>query len=282
MFLAKNLKLNLSYTRLISTSNTYNAGHSKWANIRHVKALKDGQKSFLFQKLGRQIRLAIQGNNSIFPSVKKVSNFYEFIEGGSRDPALNSGLKSAVEEALKKNMPNSTIQNILKKPGTEALFKKSFLEIKFLNKIFIICVFYTDNLVGHKMSIASSILKRNSANYSEAKHFFDEHGVVVATDVKEKDEEKIMEDGITAGANDIEFDELEQNRVTFICEPSFLHKVRNNLVKMDYSIYTSEHVFLPKNPISLSESEDLVYQKLIEKLKDYQGMEEIYDNVKVE
>lgn len=282
MFLVRNLKLNLYYNRLISTSTIYNAGHSKWANIKHIKALKDGQKSFLFQKLGRQIRLAIQGNNLLFPSIKKLTNSNKFIEGGSNNPTLNSGLKSAVEEALKKNMPNSTIQNILKKPGSEALFKKNVLQIKFLNKIFIICFFYTDNLVGHKMTIASSILKRNSAVYSEAAHFFDEHGVVVATDVTEKNEDKIMEDGITAGANDIEFDELDQNRVTFVCEPSFLHKVRNSLIKMNYSIYTSEHVFLPKNPISLSESENLVYQKLIEKLKDYQGMEEIYDNVKVE
>lgn len=177
-------------------------------------------------------------------------------------------------------MPNSTIQNILKKSDSETnLFKKNILEIKFMNKIFIICNFYTDNLVGHKMTIAS-ILKKNMAGFDEARHFFNESGVVLATDVKEKDEEKIMEDGLTAGANDIEFDELEQNRVTFLCEPSFLFKVRNNLIKMNYSIYMSEHVFLPKNPISLSESEELVYQKLMDKLKNYQGIEEIYDNVK--
>lgn len=200
--------------------------------------------------------------------------------GGSKNPALNSALRSAVEEALKKNMPNSTIQNILKKSDSDTnLAKKSFLEIKFMNKIFLICVFYTDNLVGNKMTIAS-ILKKNMANFDEAKHFFIEKGVVLATDVTVKDEEKIMEDGITAGANDIEFDELEQNRVTFLCEPSFLFKVRNNLIKMDYSIYMSEHVFLPKNPICLSESEDLAYQKLIEKLKSFDGIEEIYDNVK--
>lgn len=185
-----------------------------------------------------------------------------------------------MEEALKKNMPNSTIQNILKKSDSDSnLAKKNFLEIKFMNKIFLICVFYTDNLVGHKMTIAS-ILKKNMAGFDEAKHFFIEKGVVLATDVTVKDEEKIMEDGITAGANDIEFDELDQNRVTFLCEPSFLFKVRNNLIKMDYSIYMSEHVFLPKNPISLSESEDLAYQRLIEKLKSFDGIEEIYDNVK--
>lgn len=38
-----------------------NAGHSKWANIKHIKATKDAQKSVTFQKMAQLIRLAIQG-----------------------------------------------------------------------------------------------------------------------------------------------------------------------------------------------------------------------------
>lgn len=38
-----------------------NAGHSKWANIKHTKAAKDAQKSVTFQKMSQLIRLAIQG-----------------------------------------------------------------------------------------------------------------------------------------------------------------------------------------------------------------------------
>jgi hypothetical protein len=38
-----------------------NAGHSKWANIKHTKAAKDAQKSLTFQKLAQLIRLAVQG-----------------------------------------------------------------------------------------------------------------------------------------------------------------------------------------------------------------------------
>lgn len=41
--------------------NRRNAGHSKWANIKHIKAGKDAQKSVIFQKMSRLIRLAIQG-----------------------------------------------------------------------------------------------------------------------------------------------------------------------------------------------------------------------------
>ena len=37
------------------------AGHSKWANIRHVKALKDGQKQRIVMKCIQMIRRSIKG-----------------------------------------------------------------------------------------------------------------------------------------------------------------------------------------------------------------------------
>lgn len=44
----------------VSTSKRY-AGHSKWQNIRHIKAAKDAQKNDAFTRLSRQLKLAAQG-----------------------------------------------------------------------------------------------------------------------------------------------------------------------------------------------------------------------------
>lgn len=52
----------ITCSRLFHTNVANSAGHSKWANIKHTKALKDSQKSIQFTKLGRQIRLAVQCN----------------------------------------------------------------------------------------------------------------------------------------------------------------------------------------------------------------------------
>lgn len=41
------------------------AGHSKWANIRHVKAAKDGEKNALILRKLREIRAALTGNRKI-------------------------------------------------------------------------------------------------------------------------------------------------------------------------------------------------------------------------
>ena len=37
------------------------AGHSKWANIKHIKALKDAQKAHMFRKLGQSMKIAVIG-----------------------------------------------------------------------------------------------------------------------------------------------------------------------------------------------------------------------------
>lgn len=40
-----------------------NAGHSKWSNIKHVKGANDLQKSLIFSRLSRQMKLAIRGKD---------------------------------------------------------------------------------------------------------------------------------------------------------------------------------------------------------------------------
>ncbi|ENN81703.1 hypothetical protein YQE_01908, partial [Dendroctonus ponderosae] len=71
------------------------AGHSKWANIRHVKGTKDAQRGLLFGKLSRQIKVAVT-------------------EGGSIDPTKNPKLKQIIDQCKRFNMPSATMQSVLK------------------------------------------------------------------------------------------------------------------------------------------------------------------------
>lgn len=45
----------------IHVSSSKLAGHSKWANIKHIKGLKDAQRAAQFARLSRFIRMAVQG-----------------------------------------------------------------------------------------------------------------------------------------------------------------------------------------------------------------------------
>lgn len=66
------------------------AGHSKWANIKHKKNIKDKKKSKLFSKLIKNIKVSIE---------KKNDNF---------------NLKNNINKAIKNNLSKKIIKNITK------------------------------------------------------------------------------------------------------------------------------------------------------------------------
>ncbi|KAI0219206.1 Translational activator of cytochrome c oxidase 1 [Lamellibrachia satsuma] len=71
------------------------AGHSKWANIRHIKASKDSEKQRVSSKIAQRIKVVVR-------------------EGGSADPKYNFLLARLLEDAKAKDVPKTTIENALK------------------------------------------------------------------------------------------------------------------------------------------------------------------------
>lgn len=257
----------LGHLRNLTTGSPRWAGHSKWQNIRHIKALNDGRKSVLFIKFARQMRLAMQA--------------------GGPNPAVNATLRATIDEALKKNMPNSTIQGILKKFATQqssAQLKKFTVEIKALDQISMICVLYTDRFTQLKMEMAT-ILRKNFSNFSEVKHMFNEQGYLEAIVPPSKAADDLLsictEDAIEAGAEDVEVMSEESKLVRFLCNPNELDRVKNQLEKLGYSVEHSEHAFFPKSTIKLNPDATKAYEQLREKLKTIDGVEDLYDNVEV-
>ena len=70
------------------------SGHSKWAQIKHKKALTDKKRGQIFSKLSRLITLAARRGS---------------------DPKLNPSLAQAIEKAKSMNMPNENIERAIKK-----------------------------------------------------------------------------------------------------------------------------------------------------------------------
>ncbi|XP_058061447.1 probable transcriptional regulatory protein Teth514_1449 [Anopheles bellator] len=250
-------------TRHIHRSEIGYAGHSKWQNIRHVKALNDGRKAVLFIKLSRQIRLAVQA--------------------GGPNPAVNNVLRATIDEALKKNMPNATIQGILKKSTAQsAELKKYILEIKALDQINIVCVLYTDRFTQLKMEMAT-VLRKNFALFFDTKHAFDEIGFVEAippAEVQIEDLTSVCTDhAIEMGAEDIEV--MHDRRVRFLCSFRDVDRVKKELDKLNYSVEHCEQAFFPKSTIMLNAEAMEAYEKLKDKLKAMDGVEDIYDNVEM-
>lgn len=207
-------------------------------------------------------------------------------EGGSSNPQLNSQLKSVIDQAVKSNMPLTTVNNQIKKfNANDAQMKKYFLELKSQNKIFLICEFYTDNLAQAKMNINTVMRKSGNTSFADVRHMFDEIGYVSAKKAdgifanESEFEEKVMEDGIECDVQEVEDIDFASKSASFICPPMELERVRRSLISAGYVVDIAEHIFAPKHTQRLAESEMSAFEKLKDRLSLLDGYENVFDNV---
>ncbi|XP_056630941.1 translational activator of cytochrome c oxidase 1 [Diorhabda sublineata] len=242
------------------------AGHSKWANIRHIKGAKDAEKARVFTKLGRQIKVAFQ-------------------EGGSADPKRNLQLSQVLEQAKRMNMPTATVQSILKScESDKSQNKKYLLEIKGPGSCFILCELYTNQLHISKMAI-STILKKHQSKFSEGGglHLFDEKGRIEAEhqSMINKSQGEILElatdHAIESGAEDVTV--IENNLLQFTCGKTNLTRVVTELEKIGYKVNSAEIEYVPLKLQDLQDFELDHCQKLYEKLENLPEVVRLVDNI---
>lgn len=205
-----------------------------------------------------------------------------YIAGGSIDPAINSQLRLAIDNASKQKMPKSTIQNTLKKCSTiNQQLKKQLFELRVgtHGQIFAIVILYSDNIIGARMQLMQ-ILKKFAAIITDCRHLFYEKGIIDAYGTTElfanivdnnndKMDEIILEHAIESNAEEYEivnettkqlmvirkiiknqkqcniYKQLNNIFFQFICDPSDIEKCKQKLSSIGYRIENSEHIFIP-------------------------------------
>uniref|UniRef100_A0A1A9WJ35 Uncharacterized protein n=1 Tax=Glossina brevipalpis TaxID=37001 RepID=A0A1A9WJ35_9MUSC len=266
LLVTKGCGFNDGLRRRIALTSSSLAGHSKWANIKHTKAEKDAQKSTEFGKIARQLRLAIQ-------------------EGGSANPATNTQLRSIIDYGLRKNMPMASIQNNIKKfQQIKTELKRYRLDVRFKQKVFVVCIIYTDNYTAFRQE-AATILRKSGAMVIDTNNLFEEYGIIEATMSKERlslsknIEELATEDAIECGAEEVEIYDTANGVVNFVCQPRDLFSLRKSIESKNYIIENMEHIYTAVNCVELPSEELVAYEKFITKLRQISGVEEIYDNL---
>jgi YebC/PmpR family DNA-binding regulatory protein len=71
------------------------SGHSRWAGIKHKKAIVDSKRGKVFTKLGKEISIAAR-------------------QGGG-NPENNARLRKAIEDAREANMPQDNIKRAVQR-----------------------------------------------------------------------------------------------------------------------------------------------------------------------
>jgi YebC/PmpR family DNA-binding regulatory protein len=239
------------------------AGHSKWAGIKHKKAIVDSRRGKLFTKLARAITVAAK-------------------EGGG-DVVGNAALGLAVQKAKDASMPKDNIERAIAK-GTGAGADADAMEAVMYEGygpggVAILVEAFTDNRNRTGSEIRHAFAKHggNLGEPGSVAYLFDKKGVVVV------DGEKYSEDdlmpAVDAGAEDIV---LDDDMLEVICEPTDLSAVRAAIADAGIEISEAEVMQRPKTLVPLEEDGAVKVMRLIDTLEELDDTDTVHANFDVD
>ncbi len=236
------------------------SGHSKWASIKHQKAVSDARRGQLFTKLTREIIVAVRG-------------------GGS-NPDANFSLRLAIQKARDNSMPLENVERAIKR-GSGATEGADLVELVFEgygpNGGAILVQALSDNR-NRTLQNVRNLFSRGGGNLGEngcVAWFFDLKGVI-RVKANDLDTEELALQAIDVGADDVNVEEVS---VTIYTRPAELEAVRATLEQGGVPIDSAEVSMVPKTTIDLEEKPALQTLRLMDKLEELDEVRNVATNV---
>lgn len=236
------------------------SGHSKWAGIKHKKALVDAKRGKMFGKLGRAITVAAR-------------------EGGG-DPVHNATLAQAIVKAKDANMPHDNIDRAIKKGSGAGSDAETYQHLTYEgygpNGVAVYVTALTDNKnrTAADVRYAFDRVGGKLGTDGSVSWMFERKGVIFV-DAAGRDEEELMMTAIEAGADDV----VSESGVFEIrCEVTDFMTVRANLEAAGIVYSSAELTMIPKNTVALDESDARKTFRLLDALEDNDDVQEVYAN----
>lgn len=238
------------------------SGHSKWAGIKHKKAVVDARKGKLFAKLLRAIEVAARDG------------------GGNVDS--NPTLADAIARGRDASIPNDTIERAIKR-GTGELEGVTYETLVYEGYgpagVAIMVEVMTDNRNRAAAEVRKIFTKGGGSlgDPGSVAWMFNRKGVVLIPRAAATEDDLI---GLTleAGAEDVE---QEGDSWEITCSPTDLHKVRMAIQQAGIDIENAQITMEPTTTISLDESSARQVLRLIDELEESDDVQEVYSNFDV-
>ncbi|NOX20266.1 MAG: YebC/PmpR family DNA-binding transcriptional regulator [Nitrospirae bacterium] len=237
------------------------AGHSKWAQIKHKKAIVDARKGKLFSKLAKEISVAAR------------------LGGG--DPSMNPRLRTVIEKAKEANMPQENIKRAILKgtgelPGTS--YEEAVYEGYGPGGVAMLIEVLTDNK-NRTVAEIRHLLNKHGGSLGEAgcvSWIFEKKGLILVNK-KTIDEDSLMAIALEAGAEDLKNDPKEENYEIITSSDDF-QAVKEALQKEGVQIAMAEITMIPKSHVSVEGETADKMLKLMEVLEDHDDVQNVYAN----
>ena len=235
------------------------SGHSKWAGIKHKKAIVDAKRGQAFTRASREILIAAK-------------------EGGGNVDG-NFRLRLAVQKAREINMPTDKIQNAIKR-GTGELAGEKLEEIRYEGYgpagVAVMVDAFTDNRNRTSASIRHRLSKfgGNLGESNSVGWMFERKGVISA-DAGKNDPEDVGLAAIEAGADDVQ---VEGRSVEVTTPPGAFEKVKAAMEGMGVTIDNAEITMQPKQTVAVGEDKAAAVLRLMESLEEDDDVQQVYAN----
>jgi YebC/PmpR family DNA-binding regulatory protein len=239
------------------------SGHSKWANIKHKKAVTDAKKGKIFTRLIREVTVAARM--------------------GGADPNMNPRLRLAVEKARDVNMSKDNIDNAIKR-GAGALDGANYEEAR-----------YEGYGIGGAAVMVDCLTDNRTRTVADVRHAFAKNGGNLGTDgsvafmfkhcgqfvfAPGTSEDRVMEAALEAGAEDVLTN--EDGSIEVVCAFGDFSAVKQGLEKTGLKPEVAEITMKPLSDTALSGDDALRMQKLLDALEALDDVQEVYTTAMIE
>ena len=235
------------------------SGHSKWASIKHKKAITDAKKGQQFTKLARAVTVAAR-------------------DGGG-DPEGNPALATAIQKARDASMPKDNIQRAISRGTGEGSDAATIEHILFEGYGPGGAAILVDALTDNRNRTAAEVrhaFSRHRGNLGEpgsVAWIFEKRGVIVVDGNRYGEDDLIA--AIDAGAEDVRED---GDLLRVICEQGDLGAVRDALKAAGVEIESADQAVEPKSTVEVKGNDAKALLDLIDALEEHDDVGEVHAN----
>ncbi|TID29705.1 hypothetical protein CANINC_001718 [Pichia inconspicua] len=268
-----NFTLNLRFNncaRFFHSISVRNAGHSKWANIKHKKAANDAVKAAQSFRMSKQIQV--------------------FAKMGGSDLSQNIQLANAIEKAKSLSIPKKVIESAIKR-GTGELKSTEKMESVIYEGlapggVAIVIEAITDNK-NRTIGYIRPCFNKFNLNMTPTAYMFERKGVFLI-DIKELKIDDVFEELIDIGCEDIREVELDEendgNLIEIETDVKDFGKIAKDLKSNDkFEIKEMNIEFVPNKDtlVEINDEDTLAsYEKFMDLLDEVEDIQHVYTNLK--
>ena len=242
------------------------SGHSKWAGIKHKKAVVDARRGQLFTKVTRELTVAAR-------------------EGGP-DPSGNFRLRLAVQKAREVNMPADNIERAIQRGAggkDGAQLEEARFEGYGPHGVAIMMDTLSDNR-NRTVAAIRNVFTRAGGSLGETNSvawMFTQQGVIRVSARDRDPEELALEllDVIDVGeGGDISVDGDE---VQVTLAPARFEDARRVLQDRGYAIESAEVTMHPSTNVELDARQAPAVLRLLDALEEQDDVQQVYANAEI-